>query len=376
MKYLREFRIFESMSPDEFIDTFLDRDKVRFYKDGRIIYDGSVDLSNRKLHNIPVKFKRVSEFINVNGNNLKTFEFLPDVIDSPRSSGYLFYNNSFEGKLKEIFSLIKNKKRDPIGYYIDKLIFDFTAECLLLGAWVDGETDERAIEEAWISAKSDMFIKDKETFIKYFYDFLDLNDYEILLEIFDLQKENWLEELISKLVDKIKSDDLSESKRGIKILFSLIRNDDSDDIKELVENKYDLSDIYNKRKENINDWTDKKLDNFTKIMKSKLSRDKDKIRRDKNNDLFVFIGSEEFVKTKENNYKKVFQIENFMKFNMYDESDLNDISMMKIRARANMKGVYMIWLPKGTFRVEKDSYTEEEIPEWLIQLINKNKTRI
>lgn len=50
--------------------------------------------------------------------------------------------------------------------------------------------------------------------------------------------------------------------------------------------------------------------------------------------------------------------------------------MMKMRARLNASDVYIIRLPKGTFEEEKDSYMEEEIPEWLLNLIDEKKTRI
>lgn len=51
--------------------------------------------------------------------------------------------------------------------------------------------------------------------------------------------------------------------------------------------------------------------------------------------------------------------------------------MMKMRARYQGGGsqVYMIWMPKDIFEEEKDSYTEEEISDF-IDVINQKKTRI
>jgi hypothetical protein len=53
------------------------------------------------------------------------------------------------------------------------------------------------------------------------------------------------------------------------------------------------------------------------------------------------------------------------------------VNMMQIRSRSQGgSNVYMIWMPKDFFTEEKDSYMEEEIPEWAIDIINQKKTRI
>jgi hypothetical protein len=119
------------------------------------------------------------------------------------------------------------------------------------------------------------------------------------------------------------------------------------------------------------------LDKAIQLISKKLVRTDSERSRDETHDLFVFIGRDKFVEKEDGSYRKTLEVENFLKINIYNPEDLQMVNMMKMRSRYQGGGseVYMIWMPKDIFEEEKDSYTEEEISDF-IDVINQKKTRI
>jgi hypothetical protein len=371
MKLIKNFKIFESINTkEEFIDKFFKQGFVRF-RGSEIIYDTKLDLNDKGLKEIPVKFKSVKSYIDVSSNDLSTFEFLPDEIYNRFKYGYYIDGNNlqppFSNILDQIFFPTDNR------FYWD-IYYDFIRECLSLDAWSNNQQNNIAVLEAWKNVKLDSYNENKNALMYGYYTLLDLEDEEIFRDFFSIESDFWEEELIEKLIQNIQDEDISNQRWSMKLLFTLIKKDDSQEIQEIIEDKYDISEIYKRKKEDIEKWTDRKLDSFIELMCGKLNRSEDKIQRDRENDLFAFIAGYELVENSDGSYRKKFDIENLIKIDLYNESDLSQIPMMKMRARVNDKKVYIIWIPKGF--LEEDQYYQKDIPDYLIDLIDKKKTEI
>jgi hypothetical protein len=379
MKLIKNFKVFESInSKEEFIDKFFKQGfpngldpKVRF-KASEIIYDDELDLSNKGLKEIPVKIKSVIKYIDVSNNNLSTFEFLPDEIYNRWNYGYYISGNNLQPPFSDILDQIFFPRNDNSFYW--DIHYDFIRECLSLDAWSNNQQNNLAVLEAWKNVKLDSYNENKNALMYGYYTLLDLEDEEIFRNFFSIESDFWEEELIEKLIQNVKGEDTSNKRWSMKLLFTLIKKDDSQEIQEIIEDKYDISEIYKRKKEDIEKWSNIKLDSFIELMEGKLNRSKDKIQRDRENDLFAFIAKYEFVENSDGSYRKKLDIENLIKIDLYNESDLSQISMMKIRARVNDKKVYIIWIPKGF--LEEDQYYQRDIPDYLIDLIDKKKTEI
>ena len=98
-------------------------------------------------------------------------------------------------------------------------------------------------------------------------------------------------------------------------------------------------------------------------------------------DTYVFVGSDEFVETRNGSYKKKFDIERLMKVSISDWKDTSDygntsmIKMMRLRAQANNKQLYKITANKGLLD-DYEGKTGSEIPEYILSAIDQKKERI
>jgi hypothetical protein len=378
MKHLKPYKIFESselLSPEDFCQRYLpgsfgtNKHKI---VNGEIRVEGDVHLFNKGLSQIP-KFSSVTGFIDVRKNNLKTFEFLPEECGGP----YIIHMNPYEGELKRIVELTQNKNGDGTNN-IYKGIFDkFIKRCIQDEVWYDGKSNEFGIKDAWHDVKLDDYNENKNAFFFGKSELLDLDDTEILEEQFNLDMSgDWILELIEKTIEKIKLDDDSTRRFYFLFLVSLLKSDESERIRQVIEGTYDLREIY-AIIDSFKSMQQSNLDETIQLISRKLVRNESERSRDESHDLFVFVGRDKFVEKEDGSYRKTLEVENFLKLNIYNPEDLQMINMMKIRARMQGGGseVYMIWMPKGIFEEEKDSYTEEEISDF-IDVINQKKTRI
>ena len=367
-KLITDYKIFESIDTD-----FLKSNRILNYTvvNGEVNVIGNVSLSNRNLDTIPVKFGDVSGFFDCSRNNLKTFEFLPYNCDN-----YIIYGNpgiTPDGLIEDIFNLVLSisggiePKHKP-------LFNKFIKNCLDYDVWYKG-TNESAMSEAWHMAKLSDYNLNKDIFMSSKSKILSISDSEILKDHFNIKTEDWILDVVDQIVEKMKSKE-SEKLHYFKLLCNLISEDFDNKIEAVVKDKYDLEDIY-KKADQIRLMSDSRLETLLKIFQKKLTRDEETIERDNTLDLFVFIGSEKFTKKENGDYKKSLDIESLVKVNIYNPDELQQVNMMKFRSMAN-KGsdAYMIWIPKDTFEVEKDMYSPDEIPEFILNGIDKKKTRI
>ena len=88
MKYLKKYRIFESLEDIHLICKKYDIQNYTINHDGSIDVDGDVYLSTRGLVKLPLKFRNVSGYFSCGGNKLTTLEGVP------QSVGGDFYCNS------------------------------------------------------------------------------------------------------------------------------------------------------------------------------------------------------------------------------------------------------------------------------------------
>ena len=381
MKHLKPYKIFESsVTPEEFCNKYLPGNfgdyKIKIVN-GEIHIDGDVNLYGKGLSKIP-KFGSVTGFIDVRKNNLKTFEFLPEECGSKFGITYNIHMNPYEGELKRIVELTQNKNGDGTSGIYNMLFNNFIKKCLENGVWHDGKSNEFGIKDAWHDVKLDEYNENKNAFFFGKYRMLDLDDVEILEDQFNLDpNEDWILELVENLIEKLKSDDASDRKFYFLLLSSLIKSDIGDEkIKEVISGTYNLSEVYD-RLDTIFNMSDISIQNVIDLIQKKLTRGEYEKNRDETHDLFVFIGRDKFVEKEDGSYRKSLEVENFLKVNIYNPEDLQMINMMKIRARTQAGGseVYMIWMPKDIFEEEKDSYSEEDISDY-IDAINQKKTRI
>ena len=286
--------------------------------------------------------------------------------------------NPYEGELKRIVELTQNKNGDGTSGIYNRLFNNFIKKCLEDGVWHDGRSNEFGIKDAWHDIKLNEYNENKSGFFYGKYRLLDLDDVEILEDQFNLDlNEDWILELVGKLIEKLKSDDASVRKFYFLLLSGLIKSDIGDErIKEVISGTYNLSEIYD-RLDTIFNMSDPSIQNIIYLIQKKLIRGESERSRDETHDLFVFIGRDKFVEKEDGSYRKTLEVENFIKINIYNPEDLQMANMMKMRARMQAGGseVYIIWMPKDVFEEEKDSYTQEEISDY-IDVINQKKTRI
>ena len=99
----------------------------------------------------------------------------------------------------------------------------------------------------------------------------------------------------------------------------------------------------------------------------------DEIKKDRQGeDLYLFIGSDDFVETKNGMYKKTVDIENMVRITP-DEKSIGAIRGMSLRAKFVSKTLYQIWLPEE-LRDQVEGKGSVEMNEYLVDIINKYKT--
>jgi len=117
-----------------------------------------------------------------------------------------------------------------------------------------------------------------------------------------------------------------------------------------------------------------------KIYLAKVSRDEEKIREDEENNIYIFIGYTDKVPVTINGkqyYEDKFTVENMIKIDKYDASQLSQVTGMKLRVRYQEHkhpdyGVYMLNIPKEV--MDEENYYE--IPEHLQEIVEKYKRKI
>ena len=355
MRILKRWKTFESNSKitaKEFCENY--KRMIGDYKivNGMIDVNGSVSLFGLRLDYIP-KFRRVTGVFNIANNNLKTLENIPDDCTEYWVAG----NPLHESFIKKHDIIVSHKSPS-------KFLNSFIQQCLEYDVWYNGKTNVAAIEEAWKQFK----IIEKEYIISVDsinenYTLLDFNDIEILSELIG-KEVNDESEIINEIIKKIKKSD--DSTIFYKILVTLVNNsEDPGYYKELI------SDINSDIKLDL-DINSKDLDKKVKLLVKKMNRDENTIERDEDFDCFAFIGREKFVKKDDDSYKKSLEIENLFKVDIYSKEDLSSVEMMKMRATIQGGGsrVYFIWIPKDVIK------EDEDIPEWMIDLIDSKKTPI
>jgi len=133
------------------------------------------------------------------------------------------------------------------------------------------------------------------------------------------------------------------------------------------------------------DWNDKRYHTAdydkkqAEIYIHKLKRSNKQRKKEENDNIYVFIGFVDKVPITVNGkqyYEDKFDTETLLKIDKYDVDQLQQISMMKLRATVQYggkdSGVYMVTMPKDL--MDKDRYTK--IPEHLYDIVVKYKQRI
>jgi len=315
MKYLKSYKIFESLSVVDFCERYLQNYKI---VGNEVNVNGEVRLYNKGLEHIPIKFESVNGFIDVRNNKLESFEFLPEEC----SGNYLIEGNpGIKGLLKDIVISMTSlfpvlPDRNEVSDFYRPIFNQFIQKCLEYDVWYEGQTIEPRILEAWTEIKLKSYKENKDAFIFGKYQLITLDDEDILIDYFKLDiNEDWVMELVEKLVNKLKSDNLETRRFYLKLFASLISQDDDLRIKEVISDTYDLSDIY-KQSKGVKQLNDLKVDTLAELVRSKLTRSEEHLSRDQSLDLFVFIAKPEFVENPDGSYRKKLGIENFLKMNI------------------------------------------------------------
>ena len=84
MKHLKSYNIFENIQTDEEIHELCEKYRIKNYtinEDKSIDVDGKVDLSNKGLSKLPLKFRHVKGDFYCYDNNLTTLEGAPETVD-------------------------------------------------------------------------------------------------------------------------------------------------------------------------------------------------------------------------------------------------------------------------------------------------------
>jgi hypothetical protein len=115
-----------------------------------------------------------------------------------------------------------------------------------------------------------------------------------------------------------------------------------------------------------------------KIHIAKLKRTKEEEKEDDENNIYIFIGYTDKVPIIVNGkkyYEDKFAVENMIKIDKFDTSQLNQVTVMKLRLRFQNYtdgAVYMLRVPKEV--MDKDNYYQ--IPDHLYDIVDKYKKKI
>ena len=294
MRYIKRYS-----DPSEFLKLLPNHQIIN----GEVYVNGNVDIKGKGWNSIPVKFSKVSGYINVSDNNLNSFEFLPEDC----GGNYIISNNpGIKGKFGEIYKLMSIKSGHIKGIY-QPIFNSFVSKCLEYGSWHDGESNDVAIEDAWAETKIEKYKQHEDSLVYGMPELLNLDDRFILTDFFDIKSDNWIPELVEILLSKLESNELIY----LKLLCYLIKDDFDEQIKKIVVDKYDLSEIYSNI-DRIENMSDLDIENLSHLMHKKFIRTEEIKERDDSYDLFIFIAKDKFVK-KGRHYDRTLEIENLLK---------------------------------------------------------------
>lgn len=179
----------------------------------------------------------------------------------------------------------------------------------------------------------------------------------------------------------------------IMLLFKIkgaIDSNEIDKVQELIQEmgeKYGREEILDKAQDikipggryEENNLFNKKDIQQLKLSLYKETRSEEEKERDEIFDVYAFIGYFEFIEKEVNRetlHKKVLGIENLVKIDKYDSSSLSQVSMMKLRARAQGGDhtVFGVYIPK--YMWNRDYAYNNDIPDDIREFIDENKFKI
>ena len=368
-------------------ENILDDLNIRYeMRNGEVMANSSIDLSNRGLNEITIKFGWVNGSIDVSGNKLETFEFLPY-----EAKKYILNNNpGVTGNFGDIVNICSRNED-----YTD-LFNKFIYECLDNDVWYHGVTNQDVIHKLWTDTKLRYYNKSEENkniLFDKLVDVIDSNDIGILSDFFKLDSDSIKDSdsLLDAIIDNLKSTDSKVRLQTYIIINSLARSGD-EKIKTMFDER-GIGDSYNKiRKEdisNLEDWksseTKSRVNALLKMMHKKISRSSEEKERDDNYDCFVFNGRETFVENDTGSYDKKLEIESMIKVDIYNLDHNQTVSLMKVRARSQGDlETYVIRMEKDMMDMiedeeeseGKDVWHNDDIPDYMMSLLNKNKLKI
>lgn len=368
-------------------ENILDDLNIRYeMRNGEVMANSSIDLSNRGLNEITIKFGWVNGSIDVSGNKLETFEFLPY-----EAKKYILNNNpGVTGNFGDIVNICSRNED-----YTD-LFNKFIYECLDNDVWYHGVTNQDVIHKLWADTKLRYYNKSEENkniLFDKLVDVIDSNDIGILSDFFKLDSDSIKDSdsLLDAIIDNLKSTDSKVRLQTYIIINSLARSGD-EKIKTMFDER-GIGDSYNKiRKEdisNLEDWksseTKSRVNALLKMMHKKISRSSEEKERDDNYDCFVFNGRETFVENDTGSYDKKLEIESMIKVDIYNLDHNQTVSLMKVRARSQGDlETYVIRMEKDMMDMiedeeeseGKDVWHNDDIPDYMMSLLNKNKLKI
>jgi len=233
-------------------ENILDDLNIRYeMRNGEVMANSSIDLSNRGLNEITIKFGWVNGSIDVSGNKLETFEFLPY-----EAKKYILNNNpGVTGNFGDIVNICSRNED-----YTD-LFNKFIYECLDNDVWYHGVTNQDVIHKLWADTKLRYYNKSEENkniLFDKLVDVIDSNDIGILSDFFKLDSDSIKDSdsLLDAIIDNLKSTDSKVRLQTYIIINSLARSGD-EKIKTMFDER-GIGDSYNKiRKEdisNLEDW--------------------------------------------------------------------------------------------------------------------------
>ena len=368
-------------------ENILDDLNIRYeMRNGEVMANSSIDLSNRGLNEITIKFGWVNGSIDVSGNKLETFEFLPY-----EAKKYILNNNpGVTGNFGDIVNICSRNED-----YTD-LFNKFIYECLDNDVWYHGVTNQDVIHKLWADTKLRYYNKSEENkniLFDKLVDVIDSNDIGILSDFFKLDSDSIKDSdsLLDAIIDNLKSTDSKVRLQTYIIINSLARSGD-EKIKTMFGER-GIGDSYNKiRKEdisNLEDWksseTKSRVNALLKMMHKKISRSSEEKKRDDDYDCFVFNGRETFVENDTGSYDKKLEIESMIKVDIYNLDHNQTVSLMKVRARSQGDlETYVIRMEKDMMDMiedeeeseGKDVWHNDDIPDYMMSLLNKNKLKI
>lgn len=359
MKYIKNFN--ESISNNE-IENFLDSNRIENY---RINDDQTIDVigdATIRLNSIPngIKFGHIGNIfkITVNTNN---YHFFPDSakkwkIEFPLNKSQS--ESKFWTKYKNIVKWEETRYSDFMAKYgidsgKDKMLSDYYIEMSSNGGLLRQYSDD--LEDLiWEDTKGEFF-SNTEIKIEDYPPFASYNDVDF-----------------NQVIENAKSE---KFENACDLIIGIILNDDGF-YKSKFESIY-LGSIYDKIKSTLtydgifNNAN--KLREFRSIINMNLQKTPETVKRDKEEDCYVFIARKDFIENEDGTYTKTISVENMVNIDIYDPKSYQTINMMRLRTRFNTDtDLYMIWLPKDFFHSDKN-----KIPnEYQLKIIDKYKKKI